>query len=476
MTDDAPPPSFEPGTGRPIQRRPAAPPSAPPANAPAPGSPQRRPIPRTTATPPGRAASPGRSAPPRPGSRPPAPRTAAAPPAAAPSSAAPRAIPVRESSRTSGEVGATRAMPLSAAPGALGPGRNAAPQRGASGPQGPRGPQTPSGPASLPPGGPRRPSRSTFRRRRLLLIASVLVLLLVWPIGLVVWADGRVQHTDALSEAPNTPGTTYLLAGSDSRADGTLVGDPTQGARTDTIMLLTAPGDGTSSLVSLPRDTLVEIPGYGQNKLNAAYSFGGAPLLVQTVEGLTGVTVDHYVEIGMGGVASIVDAVGGVNLCWDSDVDDPESGMVWAAGCHDTDGAGALAFARMRKSDPTGDIGRGLRQQQVIQGVTTQLRGPQLLLPWEQVPLITAGTDALVTDPGTGVVPLGRMALAFRGATGPDGFRGTPPIADPDYRPGNLGSTVLLDEAAGALFWQQVLDGTLATQAEQDAAAGGAEG
>lgn len=304
----------------------------------------------------------------------------------------------------------------------------------------------------------------------------MLVLLLVWPIGLVVWADGRMQHTDALSELPNTPGTTYLLAGSDSRSDGTLVGDPTQGARTDTIMLLTAPGDGTSSLVSLPRDTLVDIPGYGQNKLNAAYSFGGAPLLVETVEGLTGITVDHYVEIGMGGVESIVDAVGGVNLCWDSDVDDPESGMVWAAGCHDTDGAGALAFARMRKSDPTGDIGRGLRQQQVIQAVTAKLRGPSLLLPWEQVPLITAGTDALVTDPGTGVVPLGRMALTFRKATGPDGFRGSPPIADPDYRPGDLGSTVLLDEAGAELFWQQVLDGTLATQAEQDAAAAGAQG
>ncbi|PWD52632.1 LytR family transcriptional regulator [Serinibacter arcticus] len=341
---------------------------------------------------------------------------------------------------------------------------------GAGGPGGPGG--RPPRDDARPPRDPRRSSRSVYRRRRLVLVAVVLVLLLVWPVALVVWADGRVQHTEALSGAAGTPGTTYLLAGSDSRADGTLVGDPTAGARTDTIMLLTAPGDGTASLVSLPRDTLVEIPGHGQNKLNAAYSFGGAPLLVQTVEGLTRITVDHYVEIGMGGVQSIVDAVGGVNLCWDAEVDDPESGMVWTPGCHDVDGAAALAFARMRKSDPTGDIGRGLRQQQVIQGVTAKLRGPSLLLPWEQVPLVTAGTDALVTDPGTGVVDLGRMALTFRAATGPDGFRGSPPIGDPDYRPGNLGSTVLLDEAAAALFWQQVTDGTLPTQAEQDAANG----
>ncbi|GMA30608.1 LCP family protein [Litorihabitans aurantiacus] len=462
MTDDETPPSFEPGSGRRIPDRRPAP--SQPAAPPSPG-PQRRPLPRSTGQTPGRAGataparpSPGRS------TRPAAPRTT--PGAAAARGPQAQPLEVRPGSRTSGEVGATRAMPLAGAAGlsASPAGRG---NGGSTHPPTDDGPRTPAG------GGPRRPSRATFRRRRLVLVAVALVLLLVWPIGLVVWADGRVQHTEALSDAAGTPGRTYLLAGSDSRSDGALEGDTTQGSRTDTIMLLTAPGDGTASLVSLPRDTLVEIPGHGQNKLNAAYSFGGAPLLVQTVEGLSGLKVDHYVEIGMGGVESIVDAVGGVNLCWDSDVDDELSGMVWTAGCHDVDGAQALAFARMRYSDPTGDIGRGQRQQQVIQAVTSQLRGPSLLLPWEQVPLITAGTDALTTDPGTGVVGLGRMALTFRSATGPDGFRGTPPIADPDHRPGNLGSTVLLDEAAGALFWQQVTDGTLPTQAEQEAGAQG---
>lgn len=451
MTDDAPPPSFEPGTGRPMPQRPAAPvrppaPASPGRSVPAgdrPVVPARRPVPRTAPTPPGRA---GRPAAPR--------------PTAAPVQPRPVASPAPEPSRTSQEVNATRAMPVSpgGVPATIPPG-------GALGPGGPGGPGRPAGPTSGP--APRgRPSRATFRRRRLILLAVVLVLLLAWPIGLVVWADGRMNHTEALSGRAGTPSTTYLLAGSDSRADGTLVGDPTEGARTDTIMLLTAPGDGTASLVSLPRDTLVDIPGHGQNKLNAAYSFGGAPLLVSTVEGLTGITVDHYVEIGMGGVESIVNAVGGVNLCWDSDVNDPDSGMVWAAGCHDVDGAQALAFARMRKSDPTGDIGRGLRQQMVIQAVTAKLRGPSLLLPTTQIPLITAGTDALVTDPSTGVVDLGRMALTFRSATGPGGFRGTPPIADPDYRPGNLGSTVLLNVDESPLFWQQVMDGTLPTQEE----------
>ena len=298
----------------------------------------------------------------------------------------------------------------------------------------------------------------------------MLVLLLAWPIGLVIWADGRVQHVEALSGGADTPGTTYLLAGSDSRADGPIQ-DGHEGARTDTIMLLTVPVSGTPSLISLPRDTYVEIPGQGPAKLNAAYG-GGAPVLVQTVEGLTGIHIDHYVEIGMGGVEQIVNAVGGVNLCWDTEVNDPDSGMVWTPGCHDVDGAQALAFARMRKADPTGDIGRGLRQQMVIQAVTAKLRGPSLILPWEQIQLITAGTDALTTDPGTGVIDLGRMALAFRAATGPNGHRGTPPISNPDYRPGNLGSTVLLDEETSPLFWQQVRDGTLPTQADIDGSAG----
>lgn len=302
-----------------------------------------------------------------------------------------------------------------------------------------------------------------------LAVVLLLVALIAWPVGLVLWANGKVQHVDALSGAANTPGTTYLLTGSDSREDGAIEDSETVGARTDTILVLQVPDSGPSALISLPRDTYTDIPGYGPSKLNAAYSWGGAPLLVQTVEGLTGLTVDHYVEIGFGGVEQVVDALGGVELCLDGStgitfpVNEPKSGLVWATpGCQTVDGTGALAFSRMRYADPSGDIGRGLRQRQLISAVADKAANPSLLFqPGKQVSLIDAGTGALTASDGTGIVDLGKLALAFRAATGPGGITGTPPIASLDYRPGNVGSTVLLDEAQTPTFFQQIRDGSL---------------
>jgi len=291
----------------------------------------------------------------------------------------------------------------------------------------------------------------------------VAVALLAWPIGLAVWANGKVQHTPALSGAADTPGTTYLLTGSDSRADGAIEDTTTEGARTDTILLLHVPEHGPTALISLPRDTYVDVPGHGPAKLNAAFSWGKAPLLVQTVEQLSGLTVDHYAEIGMGGVEQVVDAVGGVNLCYDADVNDPDSGMVWTSGCHDVGGVDALAFSRMRKADPTGDVGRAERQRQLIGAVMGKVKPGSLVLhPARQVQLVDAGTGALTVDDGSNIVDLGRLALAFKAANRTGGITGTPPIKSINYRPGhNLGSTVLLDPDAAPAFFAAIRDGSL---------------
>jgi LCP family protein required for cell wall assembly len=305
------------------------------------------------------------------------------------------------------------------------------------------------------------------RRRRwwplaVLVVCLVLVALVAWPVGLVLWADGKIHHTTALSGAAGTPGTTYLIAGSDERGDG-VAQDGTVGARTDTILLLHVPAHGPTALISIPRDSYVPIPGHGKNKLNAAYSWGGAPLLVQTVEQLSGLTVDHYVEIGMGGVEGVVNAVGGVNLCYPHDVNDADSGMVWTAGCHDVGGADALAFSRMRKSDPTGDIGRGERQRQVVGAVMDKVKPGSLVFhPSRQVKLIDAGTSVLTVDKSMNIVDIGRLALAFRAANGAGGITGTPPILSMNYRPGGgVGSTVRLDPDKTPTFFAQIRDGKL---------------
>ena len=176
---------------------------------------------------------------------------------------------------------------------------------------------------------PKRPRPSWRRILRWTVIAIVVVLALIAARVAWLWNDvsSQLHRVDALSGAADTPGETWLIVGSDAR--GGVIQDDTEGARADSVMLLHKAENGQTSLTSLPRDTFVDIPEYGENKINAAYSYGGPKLLVQTVEKLSGLTVDHYVEVGMTGVSQMVDAVGGVNVCLDYDVADEDSGLVW---------------------------------------------------------------------------------------------------------------------------------------------------
>lgn len=326
-------------------------------------------------------------------------------------------------------------------------------------------PRSASSAASATVSGPSATYRSNHLRRRrrgrfLLPLALVMVLFLAWPIGLLMWASSKLTHVDALSDAPSTPGTTYLIAGSDKRSPDSPIQDDTEGQRSDTIMLLHHAPNGQSALVSIPRDTWAEIPGVGESKINASYSYGGEPLLVKSVEKLTGLTVDHFVEVGMGGVTSVVDSLGGVELCLDYDVSDPKSELEWKAGCHLADGDTALAFSRMRYSDPEGDIGRARRQREVIQAALKNALAPaNLVQPWKQVSLAEAGTSALVTDTDTGAWDLGWMAWYLRAAM-KDKLTGTPPIARLDLPTGS-GLAVELDPQTSGQFFNKLKNGTL---------------
>lgn len=297
------------------------------------------------------------------------------------------------------------------------------------------------------------------------LVALTLVAALVAAGMAAWWANGRIRHVEALSGAPATTGTTYLIVGSDSR-DG-WIDDGAEGARTDTIMVLHVPDEGPVALISIPRDAYVAIPGHNPNKINAAYAWGGPELIVQTVEGATGLTIDHYLEVGFGGVADIVDAVGGVELCYDRSVDDPYSQLRWTAGCHVVDGRTALAFSRMRYEDPLGDIGRTQRQRQVVSAVVGAVTERDVLTnPWRAFPIASAGFDAFQVSEGTGLIDLVRLGLALRSGLGEDAVTGTPPLATIDYRVDGVGSTVLIDPDTADDFWADVATGAFPPGAE----------
>lgn len=290
-----------------------------------------------------------------------------------------------------------------------------------------------------------------------LLAAAVILAGWMWT-----WVGRQLNHENMLTGAPASSASTWLILGSDQR-DGTPgtgnVGDA-PGFRTDTILVLTQPKHGASSLISIPRDSLVKVKG-SDMKINAAANLAGYPALTEQVEAITGHKIDHVVMIRFGGLEQVVDAIGGVNLCYDRTVNDVRSGMNWTAGCHDADGGTALAFSRMRYSDPKGDFGRAERQRQVIGAITKKAFTPSVLLsPSRATKLISTALKSVLVDESANPWTVMRMALAFRKASGGQGVTGSVYWSNPDYRPGNVGSSVLLDAAKNTELFQQLDQGS----------------
>lgn len=156
-----------------------------------------------------------------------------------------------------------------------------------------------------------------------------------------------------------------LLLGVDQR--------PGERGRSDSIMVMTLnPTRNESRLISIPRDTKVDIVGHGTNdKINHAYSFGGPEMAIKTVEKFLNIPINYYAEINMEGFTSLVDAVGGVTV--NNDIDFTVSGTHFPVGKVNLDGKSALKFTRMRYEDPRGDFGRQMRQREVIAQVANKL-------------------------------------------------------------------------------------------------------
>ncbi len=250
----------------------------------------------------------------------------------------------------------------------------------------------------------------------------VVVVCLAYLLAVVAVFGLSLNHVPALppDSTVSSSGTNFLLVGSDSRAGLTeeqrkkLNTGDIEGQRTDTIMLLHVPWVGTPTLVSIPRDSWVPIPGHDPNKINAAFSIGGPELLVRTVEQSTGLHIDHYVEIGFAGIANTTDALGGVRLCPTQNYRDKMSGLKIKKGCQMVGGKKALAYVRMRYADPRGDLGRVERQQEFISAVARRMMNPLTwLLPWRSFGAAHAAGSALTVSDGTTVIGIGQMAFAL---------------------------------------------------------------
>jgi len=317
-------------------------------------------------------------------------------------------------------------------------------------------PRTPSAPAA-------KPRRRKRRRPILKTLCLLLVLILAWG-GFLMWdANTNMGRVSALSGAADTPGTTYLLAGSDSRADGAVQDGFNESERADSIMLVNVAPNGQKVALSIPRDTYAEIPGVGWDKINASYAYGGPELLVETVEKLTGLTVDHFVQIGMGAVPDMVDAVGGVELCYDNDADDQYSGLKWTAGCHTVDGTTALQFSRMRYQDPEGDIGRTKRQRQVISKVISSAASPSTLVnPAKTLRVERAGSRSFTVDEDSSVLTVASLVWALRGASS-NQMMGVPPIESLNFTTNAGASAVLLRDTTADDFFAKLRAGKLTT-------------
>ncbi len=327
---------------------------------------------------------------------------------------------------------------------------------------------------------PRRHPR--LRRVLIVLLASGLILALM--AGGFVWYitdryGGNVTRLpdvfSSLDEeerpAPPTPaeGTddipmTFLLAGSDSRADGATTGEDASddggSERSDVLMLLQVSADRRSAFaISIPRDSYVPVPGYGTTKINAAFAFGGPTLAVQTVEQLTNIRIDHFLAVDFNGFKAITDALGGVDVRVAEET--YAFGVTFTQGVNHLDGDEALAYVRQRYRLPGGDFDRVQRQQSYLRAVMATVSRDNLLTdPGRLDDFVLAVTGSMSVDDELSNFDLAGLALSLRNLQPDDVAFLTVPVAGTGLE--GTQSVVYLDMPKAEDMWSYILAGTLA--------------
>jgi LCP family protein required for cell wall assembly len=296
----------------------------------------------------------------------------------------------------------------------------------------------------------------------------LLLLFIVWLVAVPAYAWTQIARVDAAPSGQrpaDQPGKTFLLVGSDSRAglskaeQRRLGTGSTGGQRTDTIMLVYVPLTGKPALISVPRDSYVDVPRNGKNRINAAYAFGGAELLVQTVEQNTGLRIDGYMEIGFGGFVNVIDALDGIRMCLPNAIKDRDSHIDLPKGCQTLSGAEALGYVRMRKADPRGDFGRVERQREMLAAVAAKAVSPATVLnPVRYWNFCMATADAIKLGRDTSLPETLRLAYAMKRISGGSGLTLTVPVSSTGAST-SVGSAVLWDAAKSKAMFSDIKRG-----------------
>jgi LCP family protein required for cell wall assembly len=333
------------------------------------------------------------------------------------------------------------------------------------------------------------PTRKPHRVRRFVVLGIVAVLVIV--VGYVgvnyVQFLGGVSHIAALPSSSDLDGKeqNILLVGDDHRPANATAEQLAQlgteqdggGTNTDTMMILHIPASGDKiSLISLPRDSWVAVPGYGMNKLNAAFSIGsadgkgdsgGASLLISTVSDLTGLTINHFVRVSLLGFYTIAQALGPIEVCLNNAVNDPYSTLNLPAGISTLNAQQALAFVRQRHGLPRGDLDREVRQQYFLSLEAHKIISAGTLLdPVKLHNVLGAISSSIQTDPNLDLISL---AVRLHGVSKNNLTSATIPITGtPTIRVHGQGISIVQVDTAAMPAFIQTMTGKKAPKTAMD--------
>lgn len=335
-----------------------------------------------------------------------------------------------------------------------------------------------------------KPQVRRSRRRRVLIVGLVsLLTLAACTVGGALLLFDRADQVQRIpvfdripeaqrpvkpTEGPAAKAMNILLAGTDRRSDLATTGEQAEveawvpgGQRSDTIILVHLSADRKKAyVVSFPRDSWVEIPGHGYNKINAAFSFGGPSLYVQTMEQLTGIRIDHFAIIDWDGFIGLTDALGGVDVTISQNSYDSANDRSWTVGEHHLGGEDALDYVRQRYGLPRGDFDRVQRQQNFLREIMRKtLSSGTLTNPVRLNNVVNAVTRTVSVDDTLSNADLLSLAISLRGLRQRDVTFMTVPTAGTGYE--GSASVVYLDQERAEELFKAIMNDDVVAYLEQ---------